>query len=35
MRQPAINDLIKKAAALNLAASMEKMFNQKEQEDNK
>ena len=32
MRQPAINDLIKKAAALNLAASM---FNQKEQEDNK
>lgn len=35
MRQPTINDLIKKAAALNLAASMGRMFNQKEQEDNK
>ena len=34
MRQPTINDLIKKAA-LNLAASMGRMFNQKEQEDNK
>ena len=34
MRQPSINDL-KKAADLNLAASMGRMFNQKEQEDNK
>lgn len=35
MRQPTIRDLMKKAAALNIAASMGKMFNQKEQEDNK
>lgn len=33
MRQPTINDLIRKAMALT--ASMGRMFNQKEQEDNK